>query len=128
MCNAPLSNRLPREARIKSRKVIEHLFLEGKSCYQFPVKAFYRQVPNAQAIPTVQMTVAVSKKKFKRAVDRNRIKRLLREAYRVQQPQEIKADTQYQILFMYTSQRMPNFKTLHTAVGLLLQQIVKVAD
>lgn len=128
MCKAPLSNRLPREARIKSRKVIEHLFLEGKSSYQSPVKAFYRIVPNEQINQTVQMTVAVSKKKFKRAVDRNRIKRLLREAYRVQQPQEIDAGTQYQILFMYTGQRMPDFTTLHKAVGLLLQHIVKAAD
>lgn len=128
MCKAPLSNRLPREACIKSRKVIEHLFLEGKSSYQSPVKAFYRIVPNEQINQTVQMTVAVSKKKFKRAVDRNRIKRLLREAYRVQQPQEIDAGTQYQILFMYTGQRMPDFTTLHKAVGLLLQHIVKAAD
>lgn len=128
MHTPPSSNRLPREARIKSRKVIEHLFLEGKSLYYTPVKAFYRLVHNNQDGQAVQITVAVSKKKFRRAVDRNRIKRLLREAYRVQQPQQLNTETQYQIIFMYTGHLIPDFKTLHTAVGLLLQQIVKAAD
>ena len=68
--------------RLKSQKLIEKLFLEGKSVSSFPLKLIYlkTQVSGAHVI---KAGVSVSKRNFKKAVDRNRIKRLLRECYRL---------------------------------------------
>src|SRR5438309_2863389 len=68
--------------RLKSRKQIDELFARGKSIVVFPVRVSYRFFSSEAII--LQAAVSVSKKHFKKAVDRNRIKRLLREAYRLQ--------------------------------------------
>ena len=67
----------------KSRKLIEQLFTEGKSVKNFPLRMVFLQVPHTSTFP-IQAAFSVPKRNFKRAVDRNRIKRLLRETYRLQ--------------------------------------------
>src|ERR1051325_6553304 len=76
---------LGKQVRLKSRKSIEQLFVQG---LKFNVGAFrvhYMEVVNASS--ALQFGVGVSAKNFKRAVDRNRIKRLTRESYRLQKKQ-----------------------------------------
>jgi ribonuclease P protein component len=68
--------------KLKSRKQIELLFAKGKSISAFPVKVFYLPVEHTPMHP-VQVGVGVSARNFKKAVDRNTIKRRLREAYRI---------------------------------------------
>ncbi len=67
--------------KLKSRKLIGKLFTEGKSVKKFPVRLVYLQTTHTSNFP-IQASFSVPKRNFKRAVDRNRIKRLLREAYR----------------------------------------------
>ncbi|HAA12915.1 MAG TPA: ribonuclease P protein component [Cytophagales bacterium] len=67
--------------RLKSRKLIKALFTESASFGLYPLRILYRLHPEPQEA-SVQVVVSVSKRRFKRAVDRNRIKRQLREAYR----------------------------------------------
>ncbi|MEN9684261.1 MAG: hypothetical protein RLZZ28_47 [Bacteroidota bacterium] len=67
--------------KLKSRKVLNRLFTEGKSFSVFPVKLFYAIDDDNTA--AVKAGVGVSARNFKKAVDRNRIKRLLRECYRL---------------------------------------------
>ena len=70
-----------KEERLKSRKLIQQLFAEGKSLNAFPIRLLY--LPSDHDSPyKIQAGVTVSKRNFKKAVQRNRIKRLLREAYR----------------------------------------------
>ena len=70
-----------KEERLKSRKLIQQLFAEGKSLNAFPIRLLY--LPSDHDSPyRIQAGVTVSKRNFKKAVQRNRIKRLLREAYR----------------------------------------------
>ena len=85
---------LGKEERLKSRKIIELLFKEGKSVAVHPVRITYKIVftdPGNfadSAVPDVLMSLqaafSASSRNFKKAVDRNRIKRLLRESYRRQ--------------------------------------------
>lgn len=74
---------LGKQERLKSRKLIEKLYKDGTSLKVFPLRMMYLQTEHTSNFPA-QMGVSVAKRNFKRAVDRNRIKRLLRETYRLQ--------------------------------------------
>ena len=70
-----------KQARLKSKKLIGKLYEEGKSIKVFPLRMVYIQTEHTSKFPA-QVGVSVPKRNFKSAVDRNRIKRLLRETYR----------------------------------------------
>lgn len=71
-----------KEERLSKEKVIQELFEKGSSFYLYPFKVFF--MPDRQALAeSHQVLISVSKKNFKRAVDRNRIKRRIREGYRL---------------------------------------------
>ena len=67
--------------RLKSKKLIQQLFAEGKSLTVYPLKLIYL-ASDHESPYKIQTGVSVSKRNFKKAVQRNRIKRLMREAYR----------------------------------------------
>jgi ribonuclease P protein component len=69
-----------RKERLKSRKVIGSLFKEKRSVGAFPIRFFYTNTIEGF---TLQSAFSVSKKHFKKAVDRNRLKRLMRECLRL---------------------------------------------
>ena len=75
---------LPKSERLYLREAIGQLFAKGKGFMVFPYRVVYRILPeeDPQEVRVAIMTVA-PKKKFKHAVDRNRVKRLTREAYRI---------------------------------------------
>ena len=72
---------LGKQERLKSKKLIGRLYEEGKVIKKFPLRMVYLQTEHTSKFP-VQIGVSVPKRNFKSAVDRNRIKRLLRETYR----------------------------------------------
>ena len=71
-----------KEERLSREKIIQELFEKGSSFYLYPFKVYFMQNPNPDST-THQVLISVSKKNFKRAVDRNSIKRRIREAYRL---------------------------------------------
>jgi ribonuclease P protein component len=71
-----------KEERLSKEKRIQELFDKGSSFYLFPFKVFFMPNPDP-AYPFHQVVISVSKRNFKRAVDRNLIKRRIREAYRL---------------------------------------------
>jgi ribonuclease P protein component len=71
-----------KEERLKSEKLIKELFERGSSFYFFPFKVILLPIPD-QKSQFHQVLISVSKKNFKRAVDRNLIKRRIRESYRL---------------------------------------------
>jgi ribonuclease P protein component len=73
---------LKKKERLSSKKIIDKLFAEGDSILQYPFKMVFLKTELPAKQP-VQTGFTASKKLFKRAVDRNRIKRQLREAYRL---------------------------------------------
>ena len=72
----------PKKEKLKSKTTIDLLFSEGNSISKFPLRLVYveNKEPNTEQI---KMGVSVSKKYFKKAVDRNYFKRVLRETYRL---------------------------------------------
>lgn len=74
--------RYPKETKLKSRTTISRLFTEGASVSKFPLRLVFVRLEESGVH---QVGVSVSKKYFKRAVDRNYFKRVLRETYRTNQ-------------------------------------------
>ncbi len=72
---------LGKQERLKSRKLIKRLYEEGESVKVFPLKMMYLQTKHDSNYPS-RAGVSVPKRNFKLAVDRNKIKRLMRETYR----------------------------------------------
>lgn len=72
----------PNTNRLKSSLLIKEVVQQRQSVFCFPVKCFY-QVVETKEFVAPKIAVLVSKKRFHHAVDRNRVKRLLREAYRL---------------------------------------------
>lgn len=115
-----------RAEKLKRRKQIEILFAEGKSLAVPPVRVKYLFEPPAEG-SAVQAGVSVSRKSFKRAVDRNRLKRLLREAYRLQKHGLLKkvaaADRRLILFFIYTGKTIAAFDVIYAAMAQCLHQL-----
>lgn len=118
---------LGKTERLKSRKQIEQLFNEGKKFVQAPFRVHYLFSEND--VYSLQFAVGVNSKNFKRAVDRNRIKRLTKEAYRLQKTslqQKLKDyHKSLNLFFVYTGKAMPEYKPVFDVVGKVLDKLTK---
>jgi ribonuclease P protein component len=137
--------------KLKSRKRIEWVFKEGKSLSVFPFKVFYLVVrPVAAPAPAIAVTSSAAplppfvppprpaplqagfgagSRHFKKAVDRNRIKRLSREAYRLQKnpllQQLEEKRLSLAVFFIYTGKELPDYGTVTDKIGVALQKLIK---
>ena len=75
-------NTFPLKEHLKSKKVIEQVYANGASVTLFPLRAVFIEQPQEVQEPTAAILINVAKKRFRHAVDRNLIKRRIREAYR----------------------------------------------
>lgn len=109
--------------KLKSKKQIEELFTNGQSVMAYPLLIKYNKTQfNDNAI--LKAGVSVSKRNFKRAVDRIRIKRLLREVYRLNKPHYFKTlSTSHAIMILYIGKEMPEFLSLNKTLKTLLKQL-----
>src|SRR5580698_8922914 len=77
-----------KEERLCNKKLIHELFHKGSSFLCYPFKVSWLAVAEPQQFPA-QVLLSVSKKRFKHAVDRNLLKRRIREAYRLGKQQNL---------------------------------------
>ena len=113
-----------KKERLKSKKQIEKLFSDGKSVTSFPLKLFYIPVEDTE----VQFKVAVSvpKRNFKKAVDRNRIKRLMREAYRLNKQVIFNnIEGNFALLILYLGKDLPQYRHVEKSLIGVLRKLVK---
>jgi ribonuclease P protein component len=117
---------LGRSEKLKSRKRIEQLFASGKSFGLYPLRVLYLQ-PTEPEAPVLQCAFSVSTRHFKKAVHRNRIKRLLREAWRLQKnelAQQLAATQKKLAVFIiYTNSELPKYPLLFEKTGLAIQRL-----
>ncbi len=111
---------LPKYARLYLRRDIEELFARGKSVGSKPLKCYFLPVVDA---PNSKLMVSVPKKLFKRAVDRNLLKRRMREAFRLNR--ELLGDGVYSVGLIYTKPHIAAYSEIENSVKILLTQIVQ---
>lgn len=75
-------NTFPLKEHLKSKRVIERLYAEGASVTSYPLRAVFLEQPDEAQEPAATILISVAKKRFRHAVDRNLVKRRIREAYR----------------------------------------------
>jgi len=113
--------RFPKSEKLKSRKAIEQLFTENKSFTHFPLKVIY--LSDYQNTKN-QAAFSVPKRNFKSAVERNRIKRQMREAYRLNKNIiEQKEEKKLAVLFLYLAKEKLPYATIEKAMISILGKL-----
>ncbi|MBB4080102.1 ribonuclease P protein component [Lewinella aquimaris] len=128
-----MSQKFHSAERLKSRKEIGRLFAAGAgTASSYPLRVVFRPVERRRGDPSYKVTFVVPKRRFKRAVDRNLLKRRMREAYRLnkhllagpQVPRESgKEQSQLAVLFMYTGKEELPYATIERKMVKLLRQL-----
>ena len=122
---------LKKVERLKRRKVIEKLFSEGRAVTSFPIRVQYKMDDPLLTV-SLQAGFSVSSRTFKKAVDRNRIKRLMREAYRLQKgPLEQALQTKQQklaLFLIYTGKELPNYALVREKIEVVLKKLLQTVQ
>ena len=128
-----VNRQLSKSERLNSQLVIDKLFAGGNaSMVAFPLRIVYmKQSIGAEVgcvdVPPVSVLISVPKKRFRHAVDRNRMKRLIREAYRTNKHilWEMLKDKDYRIVlaFVCITDKMPSYAMVRKSVSKALTRI-----
>ncbi|MGV3539489.1 MAG: ribonuclease P protein component [Rufibacter sp.] len=121
----PLSHNFKKEERLRSKKLIDRLFREGSSFNVYPLRFVALHLPEASE-PPVQVLVSVSKRYFKKAVDRNRLKRQIKEVYRQNKHLIPQLNTQggtWIIGILYIGKEKSPFNTISKKLNLGLERL-----
>jgi ribonuclease P protein component len=112
--------------RLSKEKLIKELFEKGSSFYLYPFKVIHRHSPDQSGAAVHQVLISVSTRQFKRAVDRNKVKRRVREAYRLQK-EIIQSRPEKGIFsFIYTAKEILPYAEIKSKLFLVLEKIKKL--
>ena len=118
----------PKKQKLCGEKVIERLFANGKSISEKPFRAIWNFEKNNDQV-FVKSLIVVSKKRLKLAVDRNVVKRRIKEAYRLQKKQLEcfleGTNQQLNLAIIYQEEEILDYKTLEEKINLLLSRLIK---
>lgn len=115
----------PKKEKLKSKKLIEQLFAEGKHHNVFPIKLIVLKTSFNDGAKIKTMVIA-PKKSFKNAVKRNRVKRLLREAYRMNKHLVFNnIEGSYAFAILYLGKEMPHYQLIDEKMKGLLDKFIK---
>ena len=127
---------LGKNERLKSRKQIEQLFKSGQRFVSPPFRIFYsfQTVQQATSLTSTQCSLqagfGASSRNFKTAVERNRIKRLTREAYRLQknslQDKLKEQNRKLNVFFIYTGKELPIYTDVYKSITAALARLLDI--
>ena len=111
-----MSYTLEKEEKLKSKKLIEQLFAAGNHVKSFPLRLIYLPIHHGAEFP-IKAGFSVPKRNIKLAVNRNRIKRLIREVYRKNKHAFANnLNEQYIFMFIYMAKEEINYVDLELAL------------
>lgn len=119
------SLRLYKKEKLCSKTAIDMLFTrrEGNVCTSFPVRAVWR-INDKRENKNVQFLISVPKKRFKHAVDRVKLRRRVREAYRLNRLfLPLNENIAIDIAFIYIGSSIEKYEEIERAIVKLLQKI-----
>jgi ribonuclease P protein component len=110
--------------RLTHKKQIARVFEKGKTRVVYPVKVVYLETDSAVNDP-VQVAFAIGRKNFPRAVDRNLLKRRMKEAYRLNKPEFYKnlENKKLAIVFIYIAKEILPYATIENSVRNLIHRM-----
>lgn len=127
---------LKKSERIHHKKLIEKIFVNGNSFLIYPYKVMWMEIDS----PTIrfetgypaQFGISVSKKRFKKAVDRNLLKRRSKEAYRLNKhilyTELTKQNRQLAFMFIYVSKEILPIEVIESKIILILRRLSKIDE
>ncbi|MFV0390635.1 MAG: ribonuclease P protein component [Paludibacteraceae bacterium] len=125
-----MQNSFPKKEHLYGVKAVETLHTQGKAFIGYPFRVVFLMVSEEDETIAARAMVSVSKKRFKSAVARNRIKRLIRESYRLNKPVLVQFATENKLnihlSFQYVSNEMPTFGDLNEKMNRSLDKLIKI--
>jgi ribonuclease P protein component len=124
-----VENKFPKKERLSSKKLIEELFDKGSSSYLHPFRLFFKPGPLLANQKFPQLLVSVPKRNFKKAVDRNRLRRQIKEAYRINKNNifsDIGENIPPHIAILFTAKEKLPFKLLEEKLILILKRLKNI--
>ena len=124
---------LGKNERLKSRKQIEQLFNDGQRFSISPFRIFYSfQNSSAPVNQLLQAGFGASSRNFKTAVDRNRIKRLTKEAWRLQKNDLgdllKEQNRKLNVFFIYTGKELPAYDEVYNNMKKIVSKLLDISD
>jgi ribonuclease P protein component len=121
-----MRNTFCKEERLCKKNLITQLFSEGNKFFSYPFRVIYLVNPVPAKFP-VQLLISVPRSLFRKAADRNRVKRLIREAYRINKNilyEALSNRNEHLLLcLVYTSKEIVPFETVREKIIVILQRL-----
>ena len=114
-----------KEQKLCSKKEIDSLFQKGKGFVEYPLKVIYNETTESDS--NAKVLISVPKRRFRKAVSRNRIKRLIRESYRHSKNELIENwsvnGKYFALAFVYIGKDVPHYANLNAAMQAALNNL-----
>lgn len=123
---------LPKSEILRGKTSLDKLFKEGQRMNEYPFRVFYHIKPSSEEIPALRFGIVVPKRVSKLAHERNRIKRIVREAYRLNRNAYASAlannNKQVDFFLVYTGKIKPVSAKIHDKIIIILQRLTQDHD
>ena len=124
-------NTFPLKEHLKSKSVIDRLYAEGASVTSYPLRAVFLEQSADKQESTAAILLSVAKRRFRHAVDRNLMKRRIREAYRTEKHQFVESlennNLKMAVAILYIDTKKSSTLFLRKKMGKLLSSILSKA-
>lgn len=124
-------NTFPLKEHLKSKSVIDRLYAEGASVTSYPLRAVFLEQSADKQESTAAILISVAKRRFRHAVDRNLMKRRIREAYRTEKHQFVESlennNLKMAVAILYIDTKKSSTFFLRKKMGKLLSSILSKA-